>query len=72
MATMTETYTWTPGKRYCDSETHKTSATCADCENSGTCADCGRKVTGPAYLLCVQTGEVTHAGCDRMAATTTW
>ncbi|MFF0721358.1 hypothetical protein [Micromonospora sp. NPDC003816] len=68
--TMTETYTWAPGRKFCSAEIHKTAPTCPDCENSGPCADCGHDVIGPGYLYCTQNGEVVHSGPDATCSTT--
>ncbi|MBM7083593.1 hypothetical protein [Micromonospora humidisoli] len=70
--TNSTTYTWTPGKRFCDAEVHRTEATCAACENLGSCADCGQHVSGPAHRSCDQNGEVIHAACSPTRAARDW
>ncbi|MFI7249775.1 hypothetical protein [Micromonospora chalcea] len=70
--TASYTYTWVRGSDLCSAEVHATEPTCGDCEGNGPCADCGGQVTGPAFLLCVENGEVVHRGCSPQRAAGRW
>ncbi|MFJ1539274.1 hypothetical protein ACIODS_12095 [Micromonospora chalcea] len=61
-------YTWDSSKKFCDTETHKTQAACADCPAT-QCAGCqGQIAAGEVHAICRENGEAVHLGCKGRAA----